>query len=798
MSSHKPTIATDSHETPLIPSSRRLVRTGWDPRIVAERRKLFENDRFTKPTVTHTTVPSSAAVPAGWRQISEHRLSKTDPDTAAGSTHARPWHPGSRTLGHRKWYSVADLRLSFKMASQHSLHPDIASPRVHHQPMAPSPLRRNTNTTGTDEPSVENTVETPKKRLGHLERGPQSCPRNSTKGASFCGPIQTTVPIQTAPPRSGGRADHLASLCIAHGSDFQRIGHEGGLRSLDLAAGRQAEPLQQAASECTDPLRVNHTGLFLRPRVVSVKISTISEASETQNDLSQPHMAQREGSNGSDPVTVKALRRVFDKPQEQSLFYPFSEKSRRDAIPSKSRLSLPIMVSTTVAATTQTGPQTGGRPAESFRTGDQCEAVGSSLIGSRDGAADSPTRHHKRNRLRKRKPSPVKERIGLFEQLSCPTSTISLPSNSRSKSYDPAISAGKDKKRLAGWEFKHGSRLLRALSFGSVRRASGRVKAPSVEHNRGNQGEVSDSRSNSSSVTSKTKSKGERFSFLHLTNSRRRTVGPLATTYPAPNQDDSPEREPPSRATQPSTMASSTNPARNKNTREIAPSLFHAINPRTGQAVSPRKSYGVLSTKPAWEEVESTMFRDPFKHPAPVTNNASDNSSSGEPPSTASQLSSVLPILSPAKLPLPVAVKRKHRYPSSYGRKAGNSLKRGAARPILSEEEGRAVPPMRRGSRSLSWGRRAAAAAFAVGRRLKESRGSGRRGQAAEGDGDDDSEGGGRPTRQTLQRGSEEWDVFVARPRGGLQHPRPSRVVNMQMFDDEALVGGTGGGRRGL
>lgn len=750
--------------------------------------------------MTHTTVPSSAAAPAGWRQISEHRLSKTDPDTAAVSTHALPWHPGSRTLGHRKWYSVADLRLSFKMASQHSLHPDIASPRVHHQPMAPSPLRRNNKTTGTDEPSVENTVETPKKRLGHLERGPQSCPHDGTKGAPFRGPTQTTAPIQPAPPRSGGRADHLASLCIAHGSDFQRIGHEGGLRSLDPAAGRQAEPLHQTASECTDPLRVNHSGLFLRPRVVSVKISTISEAPETQNDLLQPHMTQREGSNDSDPVTVKALRRVFDKPQEQSLFYPFSEKSRRDAIPSKSRLSLPIMVSTTVAATTQAVPLMGGRPAEPFRTGDRGEAVGSSLTGSRDGAADSPSRHHKRNRLRKRKPSPVKERIGLFEQLSCPTSTMSLPSNSRTKSYDPAISTGKDRKRLAGWEFKHGSRLLRALSFGSVRRTSGKVKAPIVEHNSRNQGEASgDSRSNSSSVTSRTKSKGERFSFLHLTSSRRRTVGPQATTYPAPNQDDSPEREPPSRATQPSTMASSKNLASNKNTRETSPSLFHVTNPRTGQAVSPRKSYGVLSTKPAWEEVESTMFRDPFKNNAPNNNNnaSSDNSSSGEPPSTASQLSSVLPILSPAKLPLAGAARRKPRYPSSYGRKAGSSLKRGAARPILSEEEGRAVPPMRRASRSLSWGRRAAAAAFAVGRRLKERGGSGRRGQAAEGE-NDDVEGGGRPLRGSLQRGSEEWDVFVARPRGGLQHPRPSRVVNMQMFDDEALVGGTGGGGRGM
>ncbi|KAK0750785.1 hypothetical protein B0T18DRAFT_425539 [Schizothecium vesticola] len=250
-------------------------------------------------------------------------------------------------------------------------------------------------------------------------------------------------------------------------------------------------------------------------------------------------------------------------------------------------------------------------------------------------------------------------------------------------------------------------------------------------------------------------------------------------------------------------MASSRDLTSNLKPRETSPSLFHAANHRTDQGVSPRKSYGGLSTKPDWEEVESTIFRDPFKRPAPNNNNnnnTSDSSSSGAPPSGASHPPSALlersTVPSLAKPPL-AGARRKPRYPSSYGRKAGNSLKRGAARPILSEEEGRAVPPMRRASRSLSWGRRAAAAAFAVGRRLKERGGTGRRVQAAEGE-IDGVQGRGPPSKETQQRGSGEWDVFVARPRGGLQHPRPSRVVKMHMLDDEVLEGERGSGRRGV
>lgn len=76
----------------------------------------------------------------------------------------------------------------------------------------------------------------------------------------------------------------------------------------------------------------------------------------------------------------------------------------------------------------------------------------------------------------------------------------------------------------------------------------------------------------------------------------------------------------------------------------------------------------------------------------------------------------------------------KSRYPSSFGKKNTDSLKRAVARPVLSPHEGRAVPS-RRSNLNISWGRRAAAAAFAIGRRLKERRTSKAQSEASREDG---------------------------------------------------------------
>ena len=787
MSSLKPGIyPSPHHETPLHPPPKKLIRTGWDPKIVAERRKIFEGERFTQPTVTHTTVSSSAVVPSGWKQAWEHRLSKTDPDTAAAPTHAFSWKPRRRLSG-RKWYSVADLRLSFKMASQHSLHPDIPGPQVHHEPIPPSPPRRN-NKQSMDGPNDENASGTRKKRNNYLHTAPQSCPRPGGKDRLFRAQGQPTLPLQPSIRLQPTRPiDHLASLCIAHGSDFRKGRHDGRLKSLSQTMSRQDESQEQNALGCMETPYLKAVCPFLRPRVVSIKVSTISEALGSQRSGSPSQDESGKGSDVSNPPRVKALCKVFDKPQEPAVFYPFSEKGRPNAVPSKSRLSLPIMVSTTVAATTGSGPMYEGRPSGDFNTADRWEVAdlaSSSLAASRDGAADSRPRRQRRKRLRKSRPSPprqnspVKERIGLFEQLSCPTSTISLPANGRSKSYDHDITA--DKKRVPGFEFKPRSRLLRALSFGSRRGKSDKVKGkyPILSPQNQNPGENSSlSTSNSSSLTCNPKLRGEIFSFLQAAGSKRGTTSKLGESYPSPIQVGSPEREQSPHATKPTdpAVSSSLHMASNLNAQGSSPSLFHASGFKSRRILPARKSYGVLNIKPDWEDVEGTEFRNPFKQPA----SKSTSDSSGEPSSSSHP--STGPEVGAAASPAP---RQKSRYPSSYGRKAGNSLKRGAARPVVSDEQAPAAP-MRRSSRSLSWTKRAAAAAFAVGRRLREKGTNGRHHVSRNppvGEAGTESESS-RPT----QRGSEEWDVFVATPSGGLQHPRPSRVVNMNIFSEEGV-----------
>jgi len=76
----------------------------------------------------------------------------------------------------------------------------------------------------------------------------------------------------------------------------------------------------------------------------------------------------------------------------------------------------------------------------------------------------------------------------------------------------------------------------------------------------------------------------------------------------------------------------------------------------------------------------------------------------------------------------------KNQDPSSFGKKNTDSMKRRVARPVLTHHEGRAVPS-RRSNLNVSWGRRAAAAAFAIGKRLKERRTSKTQSEASREDG---------------------------------------------------------------
>ncbi|KAK3349084.1 hypothetical protein B0T25DRAFT_609594 [Lasiosphaeria hispida] len=435
---------------------------------------------------------------------------------------------------------------------------------------------------------------------------------------------------------------------------------------------------------------------------------------------------------------VKSLRTVFDRPQEPALFLPFLQKSRRDTAPEKAGPSLPIMVSTTVAVTTyrassNSSQSSGSSVIVTANSGNPPpNIVPFSLEGSRDGSIETPTRPP-RNKLKKKRESPVKSRISLFESLNQSNSSASLPT-ARAKSHDSGIPHGTDRKRLPGWEFKRGSRVLRALSFGS---GKGKVKDKGSTKSSGKSSLEVPKRN--SLADAKGKHRPERFSFLNSVSTRRESTFFVQGTMYKIKHDGSPEQSlPPTAATLPGTTAWSSIDLVN-NTSETLPNLFHSTSTLSGRILPTRKSYGALVSKPDWEARNAAAtFIDPFSSPLSSTYDSRPSGDNGIPPTIKESSTS------PAETPLH---RQRSRYPSSFGRKAGERmLKRSVAGPILSPDEGLAVPA-RRSSLSLSWGRRAAAAAFAIGRRLKERRTSrsqsiksneGRTSSRAAGNADDD------------------------------------------------------------
>ncbi|KAK5662294.1 hypothetical protein OQA88_8200 [Cercophora sp. LCS_1] len=314
-----------------------------------------------------------------------------------------------------------------------------------------------------------------------------------------------------------------------------------------------------------------------------------------------------------------------------------------------------------------------------------------------------------RNKLRKKKEeSPVKERISLFESLSQPAiGDWNLSKKRRPKSYDSG--AHMERRLHPAWDFKRSSRLLRALSFGSkgsridlkAKETKDPGPKPSFESAKGCG--VADTQGKQTSSTA---------------SQADSVVMAQGTVYNISNQEVSSERSPvpqrPTAVPAAGTAAWSSMDLVN-NTSERPPTLFHSSSSKSGRILPTRKSYGALEPKPVWP---AASFTDPF-------NNGEAN-----------------PRVR-AHSPIP---SRKSRYPSSYGHKADN-LKRQAHGPILSPDQGEghsfpkagdAVPardvspappvdlPVRQTSLSMSWGRRAAAAAFAIGRRLKERRTSAR------------------------------------------------------------------------
>lgn len=792
-------------------------RKGWDPKLVAERRKMFEQgggDPFTLPIITRAAVSSSKPVfvehPKAVASLRASRTSEMDPK-AGGSVltvRGKQQSQSSIEVGReventvkRNRHSVADLRMAFEQAV-----------------LAGSSAKSSVSKHPKSESASPN-----KKAISERTYQAQPGQANNCKH-----------PSSETPPRARN-SDHTEAPA-SEPINRRRT------RAL-------AEAFEHGGKSGSTPSRP-----LLQARTLSVKISTVKPPpNESPTKQSKEKVVARLSDSG-------VGRRILPGPPPS----PFLQhwRTRRETAPVKSGPSLPIMVSTTVAVRTHRDSSSTTASSSSFSRRSTTpfpskveEALRKSSRGygnlSQDGAGEGTAT----------KESPVKDRIGMFEHLSRPrtVSSTSGSQKSRGSSSNKLVKSRNSVRRPSVSELRRGARALRALSLtgrreskpaaAGMKTAEGTTKVTiTTRHSVGvvqqsTAGKPLGSRVLRANTITTAKPDG-----LSLTPRRDSSFFVKGTMWRVPRTNPAPagkQQEPISSkpAPQPSYEPPSSAELVNK-TATTKPTLFHPTSARDGRILPDRKSYGTLETKHSWETsttAPTMVVSDPFLDKAslsktrdiiPVTGdgNCFHHHHHDSPPvvkggvvihqATTTSIISVSPTAShyspgnvtpgheTAEVQRPVAVAKKHLqqslYPSSLGKKGGEAWrnKAGGVGPVLSPDLVHAVK-QGGGSRrsSLSWGKRAAAAALGIGRRLRERRASSSAARHQAGGGnlisprkmmqerssrEGSAVGGGGGNRE------EDWDVVVATPNCRLQHPRPSRVVDWRRWEEEETRGGGG------
>ncbi|KAK0744628.1 hypothetical protein B0T21DRAFT_407712 [Apiosordaria backusii] len=838
-------------------------RKGWDPKLVSERRKIFEQrsgDPFTSPILTRAAVRSSKPVfvehTKAVASLRASRTSETDFKTGGNTSTARnsrskPQSQSSMDPGRelentvkRNRHSVADLRMAFDRAGQTGLSSTKSS--LSKEAQRGSQPGKGTST--TKKASSEETFSPQPRQLNYKQSNSETPRRPVSQRSSDHTQAPATEPIDR-------RRTRVLAEAFEHGGKLK---------------GSSSRPLLQI-------------------RTLSVKISTVKPVPDgSPTKESKQKVAARLSDTG-------VGRRVLPGPPPS----PFLQywRTRRETLPVKSGPSLPIMVSTTVAARTHRDSSSiasssrrstpfPARADEALRK----STGSSSQYGrlSQDGAGEGRT-----------KDSPVKDRIGMFEHLSRPETGSSGTGSQKSKgSSQKALRSCNSAKRPVVPELRRGARALRALSLtgrkesktrdalskaadvGSKLPIRARHSVAVVKQGPTKDGEVSLSPNTSAKplgsrvMRANTTAKSDG---LSLTPRQDSTFFVKGTMWKVPRMDralvmqrtSAPKEAQPPR---PSYQPPSSTELANK-TIDTKPTLFHPSTTTSGRILPDRKSYGALEQKPSWETSHTggtAPLTDPFfdstsahNTTAPVAVSGGDGHGYGlshhhhhhtpsvitsvtheatsttslSPTTTHYSPAHITPSTSAIELPRPhlsttiTSAGKKHHsplYPSSFGKKAGESWKKSAGvGPVLSPDLVHAVKDG--GSRrhgSLSWGKRAAAAALGITRRLKERRASSSaaRHSHSHSQGGVQNEGGHliSPRKMMQQRSREgstalglghqhnrerererkegmDWDVVVATPNCRLQHPRPSRVVDWRRWEESGVgvEGGLGDGNNG-
>ncbi|KAK4186771.1 hypothetical protein QBC35DRAFT_475095 [Podospora australis] len=657
--------------------SKTEARKGWDPKTVTERRKVFEqtprNDPFTAPIITRASVRSSKPVVVKHDQfISSLRASRVGEieghsEDAAHLTAPRPSHSRSKS-NHTDLYDVSSL--SRKISSGDTIR------RKRH---SVADLRR----------AFETSFQSTSKH--------DSVPNTPTRPTS----LRTSFTASRGP-------EPTTTLDVKANS-----------KSLDHTGEIKPSP--------------SHPSLL--SRALSVKTATVKPNS--------PKSVRQES-----VVTRPQGRRTLPGPPPAPYLQQW--RTRRDTVPVKAGPSLPIVVSTTVAVTTrrQSSGGSSSRRSTPYPKRDDLrrKSTGSSsyIRGFQDGPGEAPSSTSG--------DSPVKERISLFERLS---QSESRPGRA-GKSLDVSTSSSSSKrdqpkrnpsKRPSASEPKRGARALRALSFTKRREsnvrdallgASSASKFPvRLRHSIAAAKQASiktgeeDIAGRLQDAQAGVKGKAVVWSDrLSLAPQPESTLFVRGTLWKVPHWDQNSSKVAPvstdtANTTESNTTDSSSSSAELvKKTIDRPPTLFHASSSKSGRILPDRKSYGALENKTSWDTNTTATLADPVLDltGAVVTTNASVHSIESNVPSVIHKN-----LTSPAQNTPTITIaeppRRRSLHPTSWGRKAGDAWKKSVVGPVLSPEPAHATKGDSAGRRhTFSWGKRAAAAAMGISRRLKERR----------------------------------------------------------------------------
>lgn len=477
------------------------------------------------------------------------------------------------------------------------------------------------------------------------------------------------------------------------------------IRRIDTAHQYLANPV---AGPCPSPSRRR-----LQSRVPPVKSQATRPSSRASCKSERPATRQRPHLDGRFLETADT-RKDPTGPEVSPFLHHWRAQKNTGLV--KSSPSLPVLVSTTVAASKRKPSRNSSSLSRDYAGTSSSSPRGDSpnAGAAADNPMRSPSRVVQHASPATREESPVRERINMFEQLSRSTSSVA---SGKDKSYEADSMKRPVGKRTSSWQPRAIVQALRARSF------SGRKENRSPSHKANNGIEE----------TSNNKSKIPRFRRNNHGNpgqmtgeSRPSSTPKLESSLARPRRWKVPKSG--SRPEESVTVQDPQGPSHNFDGKNVTaqPRFFRSTRTISGRFLPSLKGHG--------PKCDTEIRND--SAPADASPTTAKTGPTSKPSTPLGRISHA-----PCRqTPSPAAAGQKPRAPRPRpgysapfrGRFAGPLPKSGAV-PVLSPAPAHAQKMARRSDTgpatatrhfSLSWGRRAAAAALDIGRRIKARKAS--------------------------------------------------------------------------